>query len=136
MGRGTTISEDPSRIFEVFLRVFGDVDTLPTLPTLPTLQHKFFSYRLGERENLLVLSLRFVEIYDRICQLYPAYQPSRQGTLKRRLAEAAKNEGLLHNSQPFVFLLIKVNEIRSLGRCFVNQTPDVSGTRPLRSFHL
>ena len=105
MGRGTTISEDPSRIFEVFLRVFGDVDTLPTLPTLPTLQHKFFSYRLGERENLLVLSLRFVEIYDRICQLYPAYQPSRQGTLKRRLAEAANNEGLrreLHNSRVFI----------------------------------
>ena len=86
MGRGTTISEDPSRIFEVFLRVFGDVDTLPTL------QQQFFSYRLGERENLLVLSLRFVEIYERICQLYPAYQPSRQGTLKRRLAEAAKDE--------------------------------------------
>ena len=68
--------------------MFGDGDTLPTL------QQKFFSYQQGEKEDLLGLSLKLVEMYDRICRIDPTYVPCREGTLKGRLAEAAQDEGL------------------------------------------
>ena len=88
LGRGLGIRDDPGAIFEVLLRVFGDGDTLPTL------QQKFFSYQQGEKEDLLGLSLKLVEMYDRICRIDPTYVPCREGTLKGRLAEAARDEGL------------------------------------------
>ena len=68
--------------------MFGDGDTLPTL------QQTFFSFQQGEKEDLLGLSLKLVEMYDRICRIDPTYVPCREGTLKGRLAEAARDEGL------------------------------------------
>ena len=88
LGRGLRIRDDPGAIFEVLLRVFGDGDTFPTL------QQKFFSYQQGENEDLLGLSLRLVEMYDRICRIDPTYVPCREGTLKGRLAEDARDEGV------------------------------------------
>ena len=69
--------------------MFGDGDTLPTL------QQKFFSYQEGEKKDPLGLSLKLVEMYDRICRIDPTYVPCRGGgALKGRLAEAARDEGL------------------------------------------
>ena len=43
---------------------------------------------------MLGLSLKLVEMYDRICRIDPTYMPCREGTLKGRLAEVARDEGL------------------------------------------
>ena len=85
LGRGLGIRNDPGAIFEV---LFGDGDTLPTL------QQTFSSYQQGEKEDLLGLSLKLVEMYDRICRIDPTYMPCWEGTLKGRLAEAARHKGL------------------------------------------
>ena len=49
--------------------------------------------RRGEGRSV-GLSLKLVEMYDRICRIDPTYVPCRVGTLKGRLAEAARDEGL------------------------------------------
>ena len=43
---------------------------------------------------MLGLSLKLVEMYVRICRIDPTYVPCRERTLKGRLAEAARDEGL------------------------------------------
>ena len=88
LGRGDRISRDTEQIFTVLLRVFGDGDSLAAV------LQKFFSCKQGEKEDLLSTSLRLVEIYDRICQLDSTHRPCRNSTLKGRLAEAVRDEGL------------------------------------------
>lgn len=88
LGRGEAVCQDPEAIFTVLLKVFGDGNNIATL------QQNFFSYRQKEDEDLLTCSLRLLEIYDRMCQIDSAYRGCRTGTLKGRLAEVVRDEGL------------------------------------------
>lgn len=88
LGRGDDVKKDATKIFTVLLKVFGDGDSLPTL------QQKFFSCQQSEKEDLLSVSLRLVELYDRICRLDANYKPNKESTLKSRLAEVVKEDTL------------------------------------------
>ncbi|XP_022110976.1 uncharacterized protein LOC110990338 [Acanthaster planci] len=88
LGRGDEVAAEPEEIFRVLLKVFGDGDTLPQL------QQKFFSYRQGPQEDLLTCSLELVELFTRMAKLDEACEASRERTLKGRLAEAVRDEGL------------------------------------------
>lgn len=88
LGRGEAVSRDPSQIFAVLLRVFGDGDSLPQQ------QQQFYSYRQKEGEDLVSCSLALVKIFDRIVQLDPSFLPGRDTQLKNRLAEAVLDQSL------------------------------------------
>ena len=87
LGRGSSVLTDPSQIFAILNKVFGDGDTLPQL------QQRFFSFRQGD-EDLLTCSLKLVELYDKIIEQDKSFQPCRVSALKGRLAEAVRDEGL------------------------------------------
>ncbi|XP_070581453.1 uncharacterized protein [Ptychodera flava] len=88
LGRGKSISSDPSKIFAVLTKVFGDGDTLPQL------QQRFFAYHQKDGEDLVACSLELVNLYDRIIQLDPSFKPGRETQLKNRLAEAVLDDNL------------------------------------------
>ena len=88
LGRGDTVSTDPSKICTVLLRVFGDGESLPHQ------QQLFYSYKQREGEDLVSCSLSLVKIFDRIVQLDPSFAPGRETQLKNRLAESVKDESL------------------------------------------
>lgn len=88
LGRGEEVSTDPSKIFAVLLRVFGDGESLPQQ------QQQFYSYRQREGEDLVSCSLALVKIYDRIVQLDPSFLPGRDTQLKNRLAESVLDDSL------------------------------------------
>lgn len=88
IGRGSMVARDPEKIFSVLISVFGDGASLPTL------QERFFSYHQGDTEDIVSLSLEFVDLYDRIARLDPTFLPSRESTLKGRLASAVRDENL------------------------------------------
>lgn len=87
-GRGDEVQRDPSKIFAILSKVFGDGDTLSQL------QQRFFSYRQRDGEDLVACSLELVDLFDRICQLDSSFQSCREKSLRGRLAEAAKDEGV------------------------------------------
>ena len=74
MGRG--IDDDPDKILETLLRVFGDGDLLPQL------QQKFYSYSQQQDEDLVACSLRLLQLFDRIATLDPAFKPCKKSLLK------------------------------------------------------
>lgn len=88
LGRGEAIKTDPSQIFTVLLRVFGDGDSLPQQ------QQLFYSYKQREGDSLVTCSLALVKIFDRITQLEPSFLPGRDTQLKNRLAEAVIDDSL------------------------------------------
>lgn len=88
LGRGEVVSTDPSQIFAVLVRVFGDGDSLPEQ------QQLFYSYKQKEGEDLVSCSLALVKIFDRIVQLDPSFLPGRDTQLKNRLAEAVIDDSL------------------------------------------
>lgn len=88
IGRGSMVARDPEKIFSVLISVFGDGASLPTL------QERFFSYHQGDTEDIVNLSLELVDLYDRIARLDPTFLPSRESTLKGRLASAVRDENL------------------------------------------
>ena len=88
LGRGDEVTSEPEEIFRVLLKVFGDGDTLPQL------QQKFFSYRQGPKEDLLTCSLELVELFTRMAKLDESCKATKGKTLKGRLAEAVRDEGL------------------------------------------
>ncbi|XP_020917147.1 uncharacterized protein LOC110254483 [Exaiptasia diaphana] len=88
LGRGEAVSSDPSKIFAVLIRVFGDGDSLPHQ------QQQFYSYRQREWEDLVSCFLALVKIFDRMVQLDPSFLPGRDTQLKNRLAEAVNDESL------------------------------------------
>ena len=61
------MSTDPSQIFVMLLRVFGDGDSLPQQ------QQQFYSYRQKEGKDLVSCSLALVKIFDRMVQLDPTF---------------------------------------------------------------
>ena len=82
------MTSEPEEIFRVLLKVFGDGDTLPQL------QQKFFSYRQGPKEDLLTCSLELVELFTWMAKLDESCKATKGKTLKGRLAEAVRDEGL------------------------------------------
>ena len=88
LARADDIRSDPTKILATLSKVFGSAETLPTL------LQKFFSYEQKEKDDLLTCSLQLVGLYDQICCLEQSYKPSRNTTLKGRLAESVWDEGL------------------------------------------
>ena len=61
--------------------------------SLPQLQQRFFAYR-QTNEDLLTYSLALVTLYDKIGERDASFKACRNTTLKGRLAEAVRDEGL------------------------------------------
>ncbi|XP_038053692.1 uncharacterized protein LOC119737425 [Patiria miniata] len=87
LGRGDAVTH-PEEIFQILLKVFGDGDTLPQL------QQRFFSYKQASNEDLLTCSLELVKLFTRMSKLDPSIEATKGRTLKGRLAEAVRDEGL------------------------------------------
>ena len=87
-GRGAEVTEDPEKIFNVLVRVFGDGNALPQL------QQQFYSYQQGHAQDLLRCSLQLVEIYDRMVALDKSQEAHPESALKNRFAEAVRDESL------------------------------------------
>ena len=75
-------------IFEALRKTFGDGDTKPQL------LQKFFSYTQQPNEDLVTLSLKLLEMFDRIAKDDSNFSTSKSVILKDRLAEAVRDEGL------------------------------------------
>ena len=88
LGRGDSVKGKPEEILRILFKVFGDGDTLPQI------QQKFFSYRQGLQEDLLSCSLELVELFNTMTRLDNSFEAVREKTLKGRLAEAVRDEGL------------------------------------------
>ncbi|XP_077863353.1 uncharacterized protein LOC144346467 [Saccoglossus kowalevskii] len=88
LGRGDAVKSDPSKIFAILIRVFGDGDSLPQL------QQQFFAYTQSDEEDIIACSLQLVCLYDRIVQLDSSFKPGRESQLKSRLAEAVRDDSL------------------------------------------
>ena len=88
LGRGDVVKGKPEEILRILLKVFGDGDTLPQI------QQKFFSYQQSQTEDLLSCSLELVELFNSMTRLDNSFEAVREKTLKGRLAEAVRDEGL------------------------------------------
>ena len=82
---GKTKVED---IFEALRNTFGDGDTKPQL------LQKFFSNTQQSNEDLITLSLKLLEMFDRIAKDDENFSTSKMVILKDRLAESVRDEDL------------------------------------------
>ena len=92
--------------------------------TLPQLQQKFFSYHQGQSEDLLSCSLELVELFNSSARLDTSFDAVRTKTLKGRLAEAVRDEGLkrelrrlIIDSPDLTFFEARDRAIEWLGNC-------------------
>lgn len=85
IGRGEEVMNNPTQIFMILTRVFGDGDSLPQL------QQQFYSYKQKEGDDLIKCSLDLVKLMDRIVQLDSSFKAGRDTQLKNRLAEAVND---------------------------------------------
>jgi len=88
LGRGDALGKDPDKILEVLTQVFGD--------GAPSTQRSrsFYLYEQEEGEDIIDVSLRLVELFDRMAEVDPAVQAVRDRTLKSQFAEAVREESV------------------------------------------
>jgi len=118
------VEDDPERILDIIERTFGDGDG----DDLPKLQEKFYTFRQESSMDLLACSLELVQLHDKIVKKEPSLKASKEATLKGRLAEAVRDEGLrrelrrLNTESPdSTFFDLRDRAVRWLGPGKANQ---------------
>jgi len=88
IGRGDVVSKDPEKILEILTQVFGDGS--------PSTQRSrsFYLYEQEEGEDIIDVSLRLVELFDRMVEVDPTCQAARDRTLKNQFTEAVNEESV------------------------------------------
>ena len=81
---------EPSQIFEVLKRIFGEGLTLGQLRT------RFFSYRQQPSEDVVTCSLKLVEMMRDIIKLDESANATKNTVLRERLADAVLDETVQH----------------------------------------
>ena len=118
------VEKDPIKILDTITKTFGDgVDD-----DLPKLQERFYTFRQEPSMDLLACSLELVQLHDKIVEVEPSLKSSKETTLKGRLAEAVRDEGLrrelrrLNTECPnLTFFDLRDRAVKWLGPSKVNQ---------------
>ena len=85
-GHEEDVTENPSEILDILLRVFGDVKSLSDLVS------EFHKYKQKPEEDILDCSFELLKMFKRIEQLDPVMKQNKNQVLKERLTGAVTDE--------------------------------------------